>query len=299
MKQLVRFLGTTTLALVLSLALAVCANDSTTASASPPSTTLDSTTFSTSQIKIFLYGEEHGKADIMDKEFELWYKHYHDEGMRHLFLEVPYFSAQYLNLWMKSDSDEILDALYDDLEGTLSHTPAINDFYKKIKSECPQTVFHGTDVGHQYESTGERYLQYLQSAGLENSHEFQLAQEATKQGETYYNLEDEAALEYRESMMVANFIREFDGLDGKSIMGIYGDQHTTIGGFIFNSKRVTNMATQLDLHYVGAVQSVSLVPRFNLWLLLPAGAILVGAGAAVIFALKNRKKSRNESAHLA
>lgn len=37
---------------------------------------------------IYLYGEAHGNAKIIDKEFELWSKYYHNEGMRHLFVET-------------------------------------------------------------------------------------------------------------------------------------------------------------------------------------------------------------------
>ena len=76
------------------------------------------------------------------------------DGMRHLFLESPYYSCEFLNIWMQEEGDEILDAVYDDLEGTASYVPATKEFYKKIKEQCPETIFHGTDVGHQFWSTG-------------------------------------------------------------------------------------------------------------------------------------------------
>jgi len=50
----------------------------------------------------------------MDKEFELWHEYYNNKNMRHLFVELPYYTAEFLNIWMKSDSDEILDELYND-----------------------------------------------------------------------------------------------------------------------------------------------------------------------------------------
>ncbi|WP_242860603.1 hypothetical protein [Clostridium sp. KNHs205] len=68
--------------------------------------------------------------------------------MRHLFIELPYYTAEFLNVWMQSDSDDILDAIYDEWNGTMIHTPDIIEFYKNIKSRCPETIFHGTDVGH-------------------------------------------------------------------------------------------------------------------------------------------------------
>jgi len=54
----------------------------------------------------------------MDKEFELWHEYYNNKNMRHLFVELPYYTAEFLNIWMKSDSDEILDELYNDWIGT-------------------------------------------------------------------------------------------------------------------------------------------------------------------------------------
>ena len=104
--------------------------------------------------QIYLYGEEHASEAILEEEVELWNTYYHDSGMRDLFVELPYYSAEFLNLWMKSDNDDILEQLYQDWEGTAIHSQVVLDFYKQIKIECPETVFHGTDVGHQYQSTG-------------------------------------------------------------------------------------------------------------------------------------------------
>lgn len=100
--------------------------------------------------QIYLYGEKHGVEAVINKEFELWLSHYNKDGMRHLFIETPYYTAEFLNIWMHEDNDEILDAIFADLEGTAAHNPLYRDFYKKIKEQCPETVFHGTDVGHQF-----------------------------------------------------------------------------------------------------------------------------------------------------
>lgn len=201
--------------------------------------------------QIYLYGEAHAVQHIMDRELELW-SGYYDQGMRHLFVEDPYYGAEFLNLWMQSDSDEILDALYRDWEGSLSHDPAVRDFYIELKRQCPETVFHGTDVGHQFASTGRRYLEYLRENGLEESEQYRLAEACMEQGQYYYEHSDAI---YRENKMVENFKQAYDQLDGESVMGIYGAAHTGIDDLNFTG-RVPCMANQLhevygdDLHTV-------------------------------------------------
>ena len=78
---------------------------------------------------IYLYGEGHGIKRIMDKEFEIWHEYYHTKNMRHLFVEHGYFTAEFLNVWMQSDNDDILDSVYDDWVGTMAHVPAFKEFY--------------------------------------------------------------------------------------------------------------------------------------------------------------------------
>ena len=68
--------------------------------------------------EIYLYGEEHSVTAILEKEFELWSSYYQNDGMRDLFVELPYYTAAYMNLWMKSDNDDILHSLYQDWAGT-------------------------------------------------------------------------------------------------------------------------------------------------------------------------------------
>ena len=91
--------------------------------------------------EIFLYGEEHSVENILEKEFELWSSYYQNDGVRDLFVELPYYTAEYINLWMKSDGDDILDSLYQDWTGTVMYSQAVVNFYKRIKDECPETVF--------------------------------------------------------------------------------------------------------------------------------------------------------------
>ena len=205
---------------------------------------------------IFLYGEEHSSEAILEKEFELWSTYYHDDGMRDLFVELPYYSAEFLNLWMQSDNDDILDQLYQDWEGTAIHSQDVIDFYKQIKRECPETIFHGTDVGHQYHTTGKRYLTYLQENGQgDGSEQYQLAQEAIEQGQYYYRHSDGV---YRENTMVDNFIREFDRLNGVNVMGIYGTAHTWIEGMDYATNTVPCMANQLNRRYGEALHTKDL-----------------------------------------
>jgi len=64
--------------------------------------------------RIMLYGEVHGDKAYYDAEFTLW-KDYYEDGCRNLFVELPYYSAEFLNLWMREETDEILDELYEDI----------------------------------------------------------------------------------------------------------------------------------------------------------------------------------------
>ncbi len=206
------------------------------------------------QAQIFLYGEKHGINAVIQREFEIWHAHYHKDGMRHLFLESPYFTCEFLNIWMQEKNDDILDAVYNDLDGTASHVPALKTFYKQIKEQCPETVFHGTDVGHQFFSTGERFLQYLEQNGLSDSEQYSRTKEVMTQGQHFYDTSDDV---YRENKMTENFIRAFDSLDGEKIMGIYGGSHVGLYDKDFTGK-VPCMANQLREHYGDIIYSEKL-----------------------------------------
>ena len=195
---------------------------------------------------IHLYGEFHGQADYYNKELEIW-KDYYNKGNRDLFVELPYYTAQYLNLWMNAGDDDILDQLYIDIEGTASHTEDYLEFFKSIKESCPETVFHGTDVGHQYKTTGVRYLDYLKESGAEDSEEYRLALACVEQGEHYDGMD--ATDPYREQMMAVNFIDTFDRIGQKEIMGIYGSYH-------INPNASALMAGQIKAHYGDIVEGI-------------------------------------------
>ena len=234
-------------ALIMVLALAACSE----------SLTPDDITAlpSRSSGQIYLYGEQHGVEKILDKEYKLWYEYYHNENMRHLFVELPYYTAEFLNLWMQSESDDILEELYSDEVGTAAHNPYISEFYQKIKSNCPETIFHGTDVGHQYDTTGERFLKHLENNSLEGSGQYLLAREAIAQGKYYHEHSQNV---YRENKMAENFIREFDNLGGENVMGIYGGAHTGLDAMDYSTSSVPCMANQLKERYGDAVYSEDL-----------------------------------------
>lgn len=211
------------------------------------------------ETRIYLYGETHSQPAILAQELERWGDYYRNDDMRHLFVELPYFTAEFLNVWMQSDSDDILNAVYDDTEGALSHTPAVRDFYRAIKRDYPETVFHGTDIGHQYFSTGQRYLAYLESSGLKGSTEYALAEEAIEQGIRYYEGSDD---EYRENAMTENFIRAYDALKGERIMGIYGAQHVGLNA-MDPTGTVPSMASRLEQHYGDVIYREELENRID------------------------------------
>lgn len=205
--------------------------------------------------QIYLYGEHHGVEKILEKELELWGKYYADENMRHLLIESPYYTAEFLNLWMQSDSDDILEEVYYDWKGTAAYNPYIKEFYNEIKTKYPETIFHGTDVGHQYNTTGKRFLNYLEENDLESSEKYLLAQEAIEQGKYFYDNSDDI---YRENKMVENFIREFDKLKNESIVGIYGAAHTDFNDMEYKTQSVPCMAKQLKKIYGESIYSEDL-----------------------------------------
>ena len=179
--------------------------------------------------KIRLYGEAHGSKLYYDLELELW-KECYDKGERALFVELPYYSAEFLNIWMRDGSDEIIDEFFDDIQGTLSGNQYYYEFFHEIKEECPETVFYGTDVGHQYDTTGARFLAYLEENGMTGSEQYRLASECIEQGKDYYlnDPEHTGMSPIRESYMISNFIDAYSRCGYENIMGIYGSYHTDL-----------------------------------------------------------------------
>jgi len=209
--------------------------------------------------QVYLYGEFHGDKEILEREFEIWEEYYRN-GMRHLFLETSYFTSEYLNKWMSEEDDKILNEIYSDWGGTQSQNEESIRFFKRIKESCPETVFHGTDIGHQFDSTGERYLRYLESLNPVNSDKLRKTQDSIEQGVKYYQLKKinlSNGNVYRENMMAMNFIRELEDLDNQDIMGIYGRSHTGLDEKDFHNL-VPSMANQLSHILTRPIQSIDL-----------------------------------------
>lgn len=174
---------------------------------------------------VYVYGEVHGEKSILTKELEIWGEHYSGRKMRHLFVELPFFTGELLNLWMRADDDTLLNEIYKDWEGTASYNTNTLEFFQSIKKNYPETVFHGTDVGHQYHTTAMRYLKYLEKENLGDSEQYHLALEGIEQGRKFYSTDDHG---YRENKMVENFIRELRRIGNGQVMGIYGSAHINL-----------------------------------------------------------------------
>ena len=205
---------------------------------------------------VLLVGEQHSVPAILDRELELWDALYHEQGARHLFVELPYYTAQLLNEWMAQEGDALLYTVFDALAGTAGGSARALQFYQRVKAQCPETVFHGTDVGHQYRELGGPYLARLREAGLEDSEEYALALACFEQGKHYYLTGDEA---YRENAMAENFLSAYAGHEGEPVMGIYGSAHTGIGARSYTGE-TDSMATQLYAVLGDALRSEDLTP---------------------------------------
>ena len=178
---------------------------------------------------IRLYGEAHGAKVYYDIEYQLWKENY-DRGSRSLFLELPYYSAEFLNLWMKEDNDELLDQWFSEISDTLSGNEYYREFLTELRTGCPETVFYGTDVGHQAETTGARYLQYLEAHGLKDTENYSLAEECIRQGREFYESDTQGngISPIREAYMTENFKAAYERCTDEKIMGIYGSYHTDL-----------------------------------------------------------------------
>lgn len=195
--------------------------------------------------KIYLYGEIHGSEIVNIKEFEIW-KDFYNRGFRHLFMELQYFYAGLLNRWMKSETNEIPDILF--ASKTVGNSDFDRIFFVKIKEYCPETVFHGTDIGHQFETIGTSYLNSLSP----DSEEYRLTLENIEQGRKYYeawqkNIDEDYIEANREKAMTENFIREFDSVNS-DIVGFYGESHIfSEGSGTFGMDE--NMHSMIKKHY--------------------------------------------------
>lgn len=204
---------------------------------------------------IFLYGVEYDSKPMLDEIFQKWQTHYEQDKMRHLFVELPDYTAELLNIWLREEDNQILNDVYEDWYGTDLYSQQLKRFYHKIKEHCPETVFHGTDVGHEYATTGARYLNDLRTQNMEDTDAYQRALEIMEQGKRYYESADDA---YRENMMTENFIQILDTLKGANVMAIYGSAHLSTEVLSAEGNFVPCMTEQLKEHYGDRVQAQDL-----------------------------------------
>lgn len=199
--------------------------------------------------EIFIYGEEHANAACLDKELTLWQTCY-GQGMRHLFIEMGAGSTLLLNRWMAAEDDAYWDMVYGACEGTLFHAEVVADFYHQIKETCPDTVFHGFDIEHQYAASGEKARRLLEDEGKTDTDEYRTVDRSIKQGAMYYRRgADDAADVQREHIMAANFCDAFDALDGVSVVAFCGSAHADPNGMDHQTGTVPSMAAQIAAHY--------------------------------------------------
>lgn len=205
---------------------------------------------------IYLCAELHSMQRCIDNELKRWGEFY-AKGARHLFLENTYAAVAYLNEWMHSDSDDILEELMKDLEGTLASSQEMRYFYHTIKENYPETIFHSTDLGHQYESTGARYVKKLEEEGKKDTEEYKRAVENNESGKRFYDSGDYdtvSGANYRESKLVEYFIREYEALSGEFVMGIYGWGHLELDSTHCYEGTDQQMVVQLKEKYGNLIQ---------------------------------------------
>lgn len=206
--------------------------------------------------QIFLLGEKFADKNCLNREFEFWNKYYYKHGLRHLFIESGYATAQLLNLWMKSNDDKILKQLGKDWESFGIKVADMLEFYRKIKKLCPQTIFHGTDMENPV--IGKRYMKYLENNGLKGAKEYGRAKESVKQYKKYRAI-DEGYWVLREEMMFKNLKRALYLFEGNGVMGIYGSFHVEDE----YADDFSNMASRLAEFYGVMVHREDLTKKVN------------------------------------
>ena len=102
---------------------------------------------------------------------------------------------------MKEDSDELIDKFFEEIKGSAGDNEYFYEFFHEIKEYCPETIFYGTDVGHLYNTTGLRYLRYLEENGLTDSEKYSLANENIQQGIAYYESESSFIHSFKNSAL--------------------------------------------------------------------------------------------------
>ena len=153
--------------------------------------------------------------------------------MRHLFIEFAYHVAEYLNVWMQSENDYIFYEIYNEWAeyDEIADILLLQlEFFRTIKREFPETIFHGIDILVWQNPIGKFFLQYLENNNKQDTEQYLLTLQAIEQGEQYY--QSDFDFDFRVNMMTENFIRSFEKLNNENVMGIFGAFHTRLGYYI-------------------------------------------------------------------
>lgn len=115
-------------------------------------------------------------------------------------------------------------------------------------------MFHGYDISFGYDAITAQYGNLLEEEGKTDSEEYAFFQNNNEQYEVYRNENDvDGTAPYRENCMVENFSRQFEALDGASVMVICGSYHAQNEASI-SDPNTLRFAAQLMQKYGDAVQ---------------------------------------------
>lgn len=206
--------------------------------------------------QVLLCGEAHDEAQCKEQELALWRACY-AAGDRDLFLELGAATTELLNRWMRTGDESFWDLVYRNWEGTLSQTELTEDFYRQLRADCPETVFHGIDLEHQYRTTGRFCLALLEKEGRQGTDTYRKVLRSVEQGERFYQGWDGDLFSrdnaYREEVLAENFHGEYEALGRRRVMGIFGAAHTDPYGLDYYTASVPSMGAQLRERYGGDI----------------------------------------------
>ena len=182
----------------------------------------------------------------LEKVYEKW-SNYYKEGHRILFEDVPYYVAEFLNMYMQAPDDKILYEVLDDIKGRLLDVKGALWWMKKVKEDFPETVFYGTDIGWG-DAAGTRYLKYLKDKGLEDSIHYKLASECIAQKK---ECEDVfiSVVGFCQQNMAENFIDAYKRAGVSEVVGIYENSY-------INSTEDGSIVDQVKKHYGDIVEGI-------------------------------------------
>ena len=206
--------------------------------------------------QILLCGEDHTDAGCKEQELALWRERY-AAGDRDLFLEMGAATAELLNRWMTTGEESFWDLVYWNWEGTLAQTEQTENFYRQLRANCPETVFHGIDLEHQYRTTGRFCLALLEKEGRQGSEAYRKVLRSVEQAERFYEGWDGDLFSrdnaYREETLAENFRREYESIGRRRVMGIFGAAHTDPYGPDYYTATVPSMGARLKERYGGGI----------------------------------------------